>query len=94
MAKVVNDPSNLPVTIIVSELEKFEKHGITEDFLKALAKIPSHKIAKETDKYFIVSTNVMLRFRFPKYLNAFRLLRRLMDECWLRNIQYIMINKK
>jgi len=93
MAKVVNIKENLPVTIIVSDVTTFEKNGIPEDFIKALVKIPRNGIGVERNNFYIVTTSALLRFRFPRYIRAFRRFRNLLDACWIRNFQYIMIKK-
>lgn len=94
MAKVVNIKENLPVTILVSDTEIFDKNGIPEDFIKALVKIPRNEMGVERENYYIVTTSALLRFRFPRYIQAFRRFRNLLDACWIRNFQYIMIKKK
>lgn len=94
MAKVVNIKENLPVTILVSDTKVFDNNGIPEDFIKALVKIPRNEIGVERDTFYILTTSALLRFQFPRYIQAFRRLRNLLDACWIRNFQYIMIKKE
>lgn len=94
MGKIVNDPRNLPVTISVTDVDTFERNGVPEAFIKLLVSKPINKLGKEAKTHYIIGTDVLLRFQYPRYIKAFRALRNLMDACWMRNIHYIMINKK
>lgn len=93
MAIIVNSAENLPPGIIVGDINTFEDNGVPEDFIKQLVKHKKNNIGIEHDKYYIITTGAVLRFAYPEYVRAFMILRKLMDACYIRGYQYIMINK-
>lgn len=93
MAIVVNDIRNLPTGIIVGDINTFEANGIPESFLKELLRHSKNEVGVERDNYYIITTAALLRFAYPKFVKAFMILRELMDDCYIRGFQYIMIKK-
>jgi len=93
MAIIVNDIRNLPQSIIVGDINTFEANGIPEDFIKQVLKHKRNSIGIEREKNYIITTNALLRFAYPKHVRAFMILRQLMDACYIRGYRYIMIKK-
>lgn len=93
MAIVVNDIRNLPPGIVVGDVKTFETNGIPEAFLKELLGHHKNGVGVERDNYYIITTAALLRFAYPKFTKAFMILRELMDACYIRGFQYIMIKK-
>lgn len=93
MAIVVNDIRNLPPGIIVGDIKSFEVNGVPEDFIKKVVSPKKNTIGVERDNYYMITTNALLRFAYPKHVRAFMILRELMDACFLRGFHYIMIKK-
>ena len=92
MAIIVNDIRTLQ-GIIVSDTKTFEANGIPEEFIKQLLKPQKNGVGVERDNYYMITTASLLRFAYPKYVRSFMILRQIMDACYLRGYQYIMINK-
>lgn len=93
MAKIINDLYKLPITIAVSDVKTFEKHSIPESFIKKLVAPVKNSVGVERDTYYIISTQSLLRFKFSQFTQSYFILRELLDACYLRNINLIMIKK-
>ena len=93
MAIIINDINNLPPGIIVGDVKTFRINGVPEEFLKQLLGHKKNGVGIERDNYYIITTAALLRFAYPKFVKPFMILRELMDACYIRGFQYIMIKK-
>lgn len=90
MAKVVNDPENLPIKILVKRLVDFEKFGITEAFLNTTTN-EGYKAGVKRNGYWILKTDIITRN--PVNDLPFIRFKKLMELSWKWGFQMIQIIK-
>src|SRR5688572_15767139 len=86
---VVNDPSELPITIKVTKLRSFEKRGVKKSFLANLVVNEKNEYGVFRNNYFMIATDKV--FRAEKESQSFRVFAPLMEKFHRRGFHYVMI---
>jgi hypothetical protein len=92
MARVMNQRSELPTTIVVTTIKQFIDNGISQEFLDELTFHPYNTIGVRRKTHYILKTEEPIKQSRIKFIYESDRLRNILDACSMRGFQMVLIN--